>query len=344
MESSSQALSGVRWAPDTEGALAHQASEAVFVDTASATSGHRHLAAGAVAVSALVFFAVIPFAKTQLAALPPFIAVYQTALVVCDLVTATLLLGQARYQRTTPLWILAAGYLFTAGIAVSHTLSFPGLFSSGGLLGATPQSTAWLYMFWHGGFPLFVIAYARLKSVPSVRSATSNGTAFVGIAALVGAVVALTWLATAGAALLPPIMNGNRYTGAMTFVVSSVWLLSLAALYAVWRAKPHSVLDLWLMVVMCAWLCDIGLAAVFNAGRYDLGFYAGRLYGLLAASFVLIVLLFENAALHARLAVAHESDQRALTRHAERLRILAAIDRALLAEQPADAVAAAVIQ
>jgi signal transduction histidine kinase len=199
-------------------------------------------------------------------------------------------------------------------------------------------------MFWHGGFPLFVIAYARLKSVPSVRSSTSNGTALVGIAALVGAVVALTWLATAGAALLPPIMNGNRYTGAMIFVVSSVWLLSLAALYALWRAKPHSVLDLWLMVVMCAWLCDIGLAAVFNAGRYDLGFYAGRLYGLLAASFVLVVLLFENAALHARLAGAHENDQRALARHAERLRILAAIDRAVIAEQPADAIAAAVIQ
>src|SRR5919109_5637270 len=182
MESSSQALGGVRWAPDTEGALAHQASEAVFVDTASTTSGDRRLAAGAVAVSALVFLAVIPFAKTQLGALPPFIAVYQTALVVCDLVTATLLLGQARYQRTTPLWLLAAGYLFTGGIAVSHTLSFPGLFASGGLLGATPQSTAWLYMFWRGGFPLFVIAYARLKSAPAAHRATRNGTALAGVA------------------------------------------------------------------------------------------------------------------------------------------------------------------
>ena len=36
----------------------------------------------------------------------------------------------------------------------------PGLFSPTGLLGAGPQSTAWLYMFWHGGFPLLVIGYA----------------------------------------------------------------------------------------------------------------------------------------------------------------------------------------
>ena len=63
------------------------------------------------------------------------------------------------------------------------------------------------------------------------------------------------------------------------------------ALVILWFRRPHSVLDIWLMVVMCAWVFDIGLAAVFNAGRFDLGFYAGRLYGLLAASFVLIVLL-----------------------------------------------------
>jgi signal transduction histidine kinase len=261
---------------------------------------HRRLAASAVAVSLLIFAAVIPFATTRLAALPPFIAVYQAALVVCDLVTAILLLGQGRYERAAPLWILAAGYLFTAGLAVSHTLSFPGLFAPAGLLGASAQSTAWLYMFWHAGFPLFVIAYARLKSASP--AAAPKRIAFAGLAAILAAWAALTWLATAGAALLPPIMSGNRYTGAMIFVVSSVWLLSLAALYVLWRAKPHSVLDLWLMVVMCAWLCDIGLAAVFNAGRYDLGFYAGRLYGLLAASFVLAVLLIENSALHGRLA------------------------------------------
>ena len=37
-------------------------------------------------------------------------------------------------------------------------------------------------------------------------------------------------LATAGQGLLPPIMQGNAYTPAMIFVVSSVWALSLVAL------------------------------------------------------------------------------------------------------------------
>ena len=69
-------------------------------------------------------------------------------------------------------------------------------------------------------------------------------------------------------------------------------------------------LDVWLMVVMLAWLCDIALAAVLNAGRFDLGFYVGRFYGLLAASFVLMALLIETGALYARLAALYEADRR----------------------------------
>jgi two-component system NtrC family sensor kinase len=93
-------------------------------------------------------------------------------------------------------------------------------------------------------------------------------------------------------------MRGNSYTPVMITVVSSVWGLSLLALASLWWRRQRSVLDLWLMVVMCAWLFDIALAAVLNAGRFDLGFYAGRIYGLLAASFVLVVLLLENGKLY----------------------------------------------
>ena len=63
-----------------------------------------------------------------------------------------------------------------------------------------------------------------------------------------------------------------------------------AALVVLWWRKPHSVLDVWLMVVLAAWIFDIALSAVLNAARYDLGFYLGRLYGLGAASIVLPIL------------------------------------------------------
>src|SRR3989442_2345887 len=82
--------------------------------------------------------------------------------------------------------------------------------------------------------------------------------------------------------------------------------------------KTRGVRALGLMVVLGASLCDTALAAVFNAGRFDLGFYAGRIYGLLAASFVLMVLLLENGKLYARLVEAHESERRERQRVQER--------------------------
>ncbi|WP_003277574.1 GGDEF domain-containing protein [Ralstonia solanacearum] len=69
--------------------------------------------------------------------------------------------------------------------------------------------------------------------------------------------------------------------------------------------KPHLTIDIWLMVVLCVWICDVALSAVFNHGRYDLGFYAGRIFGLSGASFILLLLLIENSVLHARLIAAH---------------------------------------
>jgi signal transduction histidine kinase/CheY-like chemotaxis protein len=209
---------------------------------------------------------------------------------------------------------------------VAHGLSFPGLFSPSGLLGSGPQSTAWIYMFWHGGFPLFVIAYALLRGRPDDTSARAGWGAVLAtsVAVAVG-VLLLTTLTTVGHELLPPIMQGHSYTAAMLATVSTIWAASLLALIVLWRRRPHTVLDLWLMVVMCAWLLDIALSAVLNAGRFDVGFYAGRIYGLLAASFVLGVLLVENGLLYGRLAQSHAQERQRsldLQRLSSRLELL----------------------
>jgi signal transduction histidine kinase/CheY-like chemotaxis protein len=258
----------------------------------------RALVTAVVFLSAAVFLAAVPFAKTPLAQVWAFIPVYESALVVTDLITAVLLYGQFSFSRSRGVMLLASGYLFTALMAVTHALTFPGLFAAGGLLGAGPQSTAWLYMFWHGGFPVFVIAYAYLKDAADVSDESRGVTMVVATAGVLAAVCGLTMLATAGQDTLPAIMRGNNYTPAMSLVVSTTWVLTLLALGVLWLRKPHAVLDLWLMVVMCAWIFDIALAAVLNAGRFDLGFYAGRIYGLLATSFVLIVLLIENSRMY----------------------------------------------
>jgi two-component system, NarL family, sensor histidine kinase UhpB len=63
------------------------------------------------------------------------------------------------------------------------------------------------------------------------------------------------------------------------------------------------------MVTMCAWVFDIALSALLNGGRFDLGFYAGRLYGLAAATFVLIALMSRTAGLYAKLSQTLDMEQ-----------------------------------
>lgn len=268
----------------------------------------RRVALATVIVSAMIFIALVPFAPIPLAQEWGFIPVYQTAILVNDMATAGLLLGQFAILRERALLALAAGYLFTGFMAGVHMMTFPGLFAPTGLLHAGEQTTAWLYMFWHGGFPLVVACYALLRDGPRAPPKPA-GHAAVPIAGCIVATalatVAITVFTTAGHDYLPRVMRGNRMIEPLLSPVVAVWALNVVALALMWRRRRrHSVLDLWVMIVTVAWLFDIALSAMLNHGRFDLGFYAGRVYGLVASSVVLFALLFENGRLHARTASA----------------------------------------
>jgi signal transduction histidine kinase len=61
------------------------------------------------------------------------------------------------------------------------------------------------------------------------------------------------------------------------------------------------VLDLWLMVVMFAYVIEICLISLPNPGRFSVAWYTGRIFGVLSGSLVLFVLLYEITTLYARL-------------------------------------------
>src|SRR5580658_813147 len=281
----------------------------------------RRFAVGAALSSLAIFTLALPFAREPLPRMTAFIPCYESALVVNDLITTILLYGQFSIMRSRALLVLASTYCFSTLITVVHALSFPGLFSETGLLGAGTQSTAWLYMFWHGGFPAGILWFASLKDGGAGRTRMSAPSSVgLAVAAVLALVAALTVLATVGAGALPEIMQGDGYSRAMLFVIATVWSLSLLALFALSGRRPKSILDLWLMVVLCAWLCDVALSAMFNAGRFDLGFYVGRVYGLTAASTVLAVLLLETVTLYVRLARAMEAERQERERRLREMR------------------------
>jgi diguanylate cyclase (GGDEF)-like protein len=271
----------------------------------AATAREKHVAFVVVFLSILALAAILPFARVPLPKLAAFIPSYESALAINDLVTALLLFGQINRRRSRAFLALACGYLFNAAIIILHALSFPGVFSATGLLGATDQTTSWLFVFWHGGFPLFVLGYALLPvqdRASDYLHRRSGKMILFSIIGVVAAVTGLTLLATVGHSLLPRIIENGNYTLMVSTGVSPMLMvLSAAALFALWRRPERAAIDVWLMVVMSAWLLDLTLSAVVSSSRYDLGWYVGRSYGFLAACCLLVVLLDELNQLYRRL-------------------------------------------
>ena len=284
----------------------------------------RRLALG-VALTLMAAFLVTagPLSTVPLPRIDAFLPMYVAAMFVCDSITALLLFAQFAILRSHALLAISSGYLFSALILIPWILTFPGVFAPGGLLGAGLQSTGWLYILWHAGFPLFVMAYALLKNVdPSKRRWTGARSAAIlsSAAVAVAAVCAATLLVTAGEARLPILLLDpvSRADSLLQYVTGCTLLVNVVAAFSVLWVRRGSVLDLWLMVVLCDYLLEIAQILIPSVYRYSLGWYAGRIFGLISASLVLFVLLYVITTLYARLRLLNEElEQRVVERTTE---------------------------
>jgi signal transduction histidine kinase len=276
-----------------------------FLASLPPSPAQRRRALAVVLVLLVAFFITAgPLSTIQLGRIDAFVPAYATAMFVNDSITAVLLFAQFSILRSRALLAIASGYLFTALILIPWMLTFPGVFAPSGLLGAGLQSTSWLYTLWHAGFVMFVIAYALLKDADPAKRLWrgSAGAAILFCVAMTAVVVcAATFLVTAGDALLPPLMlDPVRASTLWLYTAGCLVLWSGLALVVLW-VRRRSVLDLWLMVVMCAYVIEICLNAFPVPARFSVGWYAGRVFGLLSGSLLLFVLPYQITTLYARL-------------------------------------------
>ena len=103
---------------------------------APATDGDRRWAAVSALILILLFAASIPFSRWRLGEVPAFVPTVVGAGVVALLLTAVLLYVQYRIERDLRLALLAIAYGFAAVTQTLYVLTFPGLFTANGLLGA----------------------------------------------------------------------------------------------------------------------------------------------------------------------------------------------------------------
>jgi signal transduction histidine kinase len=269
-----------------------------------ASAKQRRAAIAVVILFAAVAAALAPFANVQAPRVDAFVPVIQTVICVADLVTAALLFSQYSLEPRAAILAVASGYMASGLFAFLQTLAFPGGYSPTGIIGDGRDSSAWLFVFWHTCFPLGVLVYALLKGRPANNSgAPAIATIGATVAAVLVAFAALSWLATAGAGYLPGIYVGGytQQTLVANLLNLFMWLWGSTALIVLFLRRG-TVLDLWLIVTLCAWMPNFVAAAVMTTFRFSVGWYMARGFALIASCTVLIVLLTETTVLYARLA------------------------------------------
>jgi signal transduction histidine kinase len=278
------------------------------IATMPATGRHRTIAVGVIVFLTVAAVAIAPFASIQVAQIDAFIPVLQTVLSVADLITATLLFAQFSIQPQRALLALASGYIFSGSFAFLQTLAFPGAYAPDGLIGDTLNTPGWLFVLWHTTFPTAILVYALSKEADGVAALQGRSTMTVigiTIACVLAVTAGLTWIVTAKAEFLPSLYTANLtlQTRFANQINVALWLWGATAL-AVLLARRRTILDLWLMVTLLAWMPNFLVAAIASSVRFSIGWYAARCFVLIGSCMLLSVLLIETTFLYSRLASA----------------------------------------
>ena len=280
----------------------------LVIATMPATERQRTIAVGIVILLTIAAAVIAPFASIQVAQVDAFIPVLQTVVSVADLVTAVLLFAQFSIQPQLALLALASGYIFSGSFAFLQTLAFPGAYAPAGLIGDGPNTPAWIYVLWHTTFPAAILAYALSKDtigVGKLPGRSTTATIIITVACVVAVTAGLTWIVTAKTEYLPVLFTTDvRFQTRLGNQINvALWLWGATALIVL-LFRRRTILDLWLMVTLLAYMPNFLVAIIGSSIRFTIGWYAARGFILVGSCMLLTVLLVETTLLYSRLASA----------------------------------------
>ena len=280
----------------------------LVIATMPATESQRTIAVGIIILLTIAAAVIAPFASIQVAQVDAFIPVLQTVVSVADLVTAVLLFAQFSIQPQLALLALASGYIFSGSFAFLQTLAFPGAYAPAGLIGDGPNTPAWIYVLWHTTFPAAILAYALSKDtigVGKLPGRSTTATIIITVACVVAVTAGLTWIVTAKTEYLPVLFTTDvRFQTRLGNQINvALWLWGATAL-TVLLFRRRTILDLWLMVTLLAYMPNFLVAIIGSSIRFTIGWYAARGFILVGSCMLLTVLLVETTLLYSRLASA----------------------------------------
>lgn len=246
-----------------------------------------------------------PFARHAMPISPQINAILVTATIVMSAVTAFLIFAQYFVARQLPLALLGTAFLYTSAIGIPYLAGFTDVLAQRGM--PNSQAATYLWLFWHAGFVLLVLAYivTSARAVPTLSDEATRDGALWCIFGVFVTVPILTFV-SAARNFLPSLGNHGSYALIGTYGLAPI-LVGLCAsilVAALAITRGRTILNLWLCVALFATLLDV-LLATFGERSYSVGWYISRVHNLLSSAIVLGVFLHELTAFsahHARLA------------------------------------------
>lgn len=273
--------------PNVEKARSH----AVHAPSATTKWFALGVALSVAVVTALLF----PSAATKWPNIPAFVPAYQTALIGAYLIAAYLMHGHFKQRRTRSMLWLWSGSIYTAGVLAAQFLSLPNVFVANTRLLGGPQTTIWLWFFWHLGAGGMLLGYALSEWRLPAAQAADPVRAIRRTAILTALVLGVT-LATVTHfhdALPVEDVGGDFSRVTSTGYGPLIQVIIMAALFFLWHgSRFRTPASAWIGVAMVALAFD---NAITMAGgtRLSVGWYVGRLNALISALIMLVLYLKE---------------------------------------------------
>ena len=243
--------------------------------------------------------------------LPQVLPLLTGLVIATGLLTAYVMFLEFAYVRERWLAILATSYAFVALLAVAYLMMFPGVFSAAGLFGASPTSSLILWLVWHAAFPaLALLTVLARRAGGTIAPQTVPRIVVAYLAGSIIVTVAATCAVSVFGSSLPPLVDQNRFSPLVSFVILPLLLLlgcvALMQLYV--TSRMRTTLSLWQWLAVLCSMLDVLLG--LSADRYSIAWDIGKVFMMLSSSVVLMAFLGDIVRLRQRLGDANADLQR----------------------------------
>jgi diguanylate cyclase (GGDEF)-like protein len=227
-------------------------------------------------------------AGTPLSAQPLVFPIAYTTVFGCSTLTAFLLSFHFGIARKDGIVKLSSAYLFLSVVSLLQLLTMLGLAR---LLGITrTQPLPWLWICYHGGFPL-LIGLARLVPGEDRRAGVVSRTAGAIAVPLLLAVAIVVVLARYSDSL-PTLLIGDARTLFFDTILLGLCVGTLCILALVFGAGLRDRLDMWVCVTLLVFLAD-DILSTASRTRYTVGWFGAVSVATLSPAILLCTLLWD---------------------------------------------------